>query len=127
MSIELTYINDEGEEIELTLPAKREVCPTCDGDGSVLCEGMRGYAYSAEEFYESFDPEEAEEYFKPHGRYDVTCETCHGRNVIDAVDEEHLSQEQKVQYEKYLEYQDREARYRAEERATTRAENGYRD
>lgn len=83
-----TYTDDDGEEgeIELSLPGKFEVCPGCDGHGTRLCDGMRGHAYTAEEFYESFDDEQAEEYFRRGGRYDVTCDECSGARVVLVVD-----------------------------------------
>lgn len=111
-----TLSNEEGEEIEIQLPCKKEVCPECDGEGHVLCEGMRGHAYSAEEFAESFDSEEAEEYFRPGGRYDVQCPECHGKNVVDVVDEEacQCDPQLKEQLAELQEHWARQARYRAE-------------
>jgi len=86
--IQFKTYTDAGDKIELSLPGKFEVCPGCEGHGTRLCEGMRGEAYTTEEFYESFDDEQAEEYFKRGGRYDVTCEECQGARVIAVVDEE---------------------------------------
>lgn len=126
-TITVTFQDEDGEEHSETFPCRMEVCDECHGEGYVLTEGMRGYAYSAEEFCEAFEPEEQEEYFRPGGRYDVTCPTCKGKNVVPVVDEEKLSTEQKKAYALYLESQDREAAYRAEERATRRAECGWRD
>lgn len=126
-TITVTFQDDDGEEYTVTFPSKMEVCHECGGEGFVLAEGMRGYAYSAEEFCDSFDPEEREEYFRPGGRYDQTCPVCHGKNVVPVVEEEQLSTEQKEAYRLWCEAQDREAAYRAEERATCRAECGYRD
>ena len=85
---------------------------------------MRGHAYSMEEFAESFDEEEAEEYFTRGGRYDVTCPTCNGDNVVAVVDEERLSQEQKVVFAKHQKYQEKVARWDAEDRQTRRMESG---
>lgn len=82
-----TTYTDDGDEIECELPGKRIVCPGCDGHGTRLRDGMRGHAYTAEEFHESFDEEQAEEYFRHGGRYDVTCAECQGERVIDDVDE----------------------------------------
>lgn len=101
MSIELTIENDEGEEETMDLPSIMEVCNDCDGHGSVLCEGMRGHAYSMEEFEESFDDEEDRE---------AECPTCKGKNVIAVVDEAHLTPEQQTFYKLYEEAQDRRAR-----------------
>ena len=121
-TITVTYITDRGEEIVLDLPAKNEVCHDCDGEGYVLCEGMRGYAYSAEEFCESFDAEERAEYFRPGGRYDVVCPTCKGKNVIAVVDEDNIPDSLKAQYEAYSEYAEEVARIDACDRATVAAE-----
>lgn len=121
-TIEVTYENDDGEEINLVLPAKNEVCSDCGGDGKVLCDGMRGHAYTSEEFAESFDDEEAEEYFKVGGRYDVECQTCQGRNVVAVVDEEHIPEDQKAAYALYVRYDRQRAEGEADDRATERAE-----
>ena len=126
-TITLTYENDENEEVVLVFPAVMEVCPECEGEGHVLCDGMRGHAYSAEEFYESFDEDERVEYFTRGGMYDQQCPLCHGKNVIPVVDEEHLTEHQKLEYEVWCEYDERRAMYDAQDRATRYAENGYRE
>lgn len=69
---------------EMLLPAKRVVCPRCDGSGKHVNEAIDGHGLTSEDFAE--DPDFAESYFS--GVYDVTCETCNGNNVIDEVDEE---------------------------------------
>lgn len=86
--MEITFENSAGEEITVKLPTKKEVCSNCEGTGTQLCSGMRGEVYTAEEFAESFDEEQQEEYFRPGGRYDVLCEVCKGKNVVDEVDED---------------------------------------
>jgi len=104
------------DELEHELPTRREVCPGCDGHGTRLCDGMRGHAYTAEEFEESFDDEQAEEYFKHGGRYDVTCSECQGERVIDAVDEDAcVSDEDKATLALYHTKLDAEHRDRMEE------------
>lgn len=127
MSIKITIENDDGEEETMSLPAKMEVCPECQGSGFVLCEGMRGHAYSAEEFAESFDEEEAQEYFTRGGMYDTQCDHCHGQNVVPVVEEDRLTPAQKEFYQTYLDQESSKARMDAEDRATMRAECGYRD
>ncbi len=79
--------DDDGERV-VTLPVRLEVCSRCHGTGYHLTPSIGEHAYSMEEFRESFDPEEAEEYFRRGGIYDVTCERCKGRNVEEVVDEE---------------------------------------
>jgi RecJ-like exonuclease len=118
MTITISIAGDD-EEIEHELPSKNEVCSECSGEGYVLCEGMRGHAYSAEEFNEAFyDDEDKAEYFRRGGKYDVTCHVCKGKNVVPVVDENQLTKEQKEIYKVYLEQeesrQEDEANYRAE-------------
>lgn len=121
-TIECTYENEDGEEVVLTLPAKMEVCDDCGGHGYVLREGMRGHAYSAEEFAEAFDDEDREEYFRRGGKYDTVCPTCQGRNVVPVVNESRLTPEQKLQYQEYQEYQAEMDRIDSEMRAYERME-----
>ena len=87
-TIKFTSETDDGEEIEHELPGKFEVCPGCEGHGTRLCEGLRGHAFTAEEFNETFDDEEREAYFTRGSYYDVACEECHGKRVVAVVDEE---------------------------------------
>lgn len=122
-TIIVKYENDEGEEIELELPCKMEVCDRCEGYGTHLTPSIGEHAYSSEEFYEAFDDEESrEQYFKRGGIYDVTCEVCHGKNVVPVIDEENIPEELKAQYQEYLKYDERMAQYEAEDRATARME-----
>lgn len=74
--------DDDDNEIESTLPGKMEVCSDCGGESYVLSPSIRNHCYSQEEFDESFDDEEREEYFTRGGRYDVICPTCNGKNVV---------------------------------------------
>ncbi len=118
------YTNEDGDEIELDLPTRMEVCDECEGHGFVLCEGMRGHAYTREEFEDSFDDEERGEYFKWGGRYDVPCPTCGGKNVVPVVDEAKLDAEEREFYAAWEEAEDEKGRWAAEDRATERMERG---
>jgi len=91
--MEFTYENDEGEDITVTFPSVKVVCPRCKGHGTHLHNDIGSYAYSVEEFQDSFDEEEQAEYFRHGGRYDVLCERCHGKNVVDEIDEEKCQQD----------------------------------
>ena len=99
-TIELTIYGDDTEgspERVVELPAKKAVCPKCEGHGSILNPSIAQHAYSAEEFYESFPNEEDRaEYFRRGGMYDVTCPTCKGANVIDVVDVDALATAQQI-------------------------------
>ena len=73
--------NEEGEEASYTLPARFQVCATCEGRGthvrpSVDASGFDGW-------------DDVDEYGESNylaGAYDVTCCTCGGRNVVPSID-----------------------------------------
>jgi hypothetical protein len=104
---------DTGDDLEVQLPSRKCVCPTCEGEGYVLNPSMRGHAYAKEEFDDAFDDEQRAEYLKRGGIYDVVCETCNGRNVVDEVAEDQLTPAQLVQYEAWCESQRADAEYEA--------------
>jgi phage FluMu protein Com len=114
-AIKLTIYGDDTEdspERVVELPAKKEVCPKCEGHGSILNPSIAQHAYTASEFAESFDEEEAAEYFRRGGRYDVKCPTCKGANVIDVVDVEALaSARQIVDYSAWKKQEDDRAKF----------------
>lgn len=83
-------LNDESDE-EIELPARYEVCDTCDGRGSHTNSSIDRQGLTAEDFAE--DPDFAEDYFR--GRYDVPCAECHGKRVVPVVDETRATPEQK--------------------------------
>lgn len=98
-TIKLTIYGDDTEdnpERVVELPAKKAVCPKCEGHGSVLNPSIAEHAYTASEFEESFDEEEREHYFRHGGMYDVTCPKCQGANVIDVVDVDALASAQQI-------------------------------
>lgn len=74
---------EDDDEVVYTLPAKYEVCPTCEGSGKHVNPSIDSHGISAEEFRE--DPGFAEDYFR--GMYDVPCYECGGRNVVPRIDE----------------------------------------
>ena len=86
MTQEYTLMSEDGGEYTIELPVKYEVCPRCDGHGTHLNPSIGEHAYTPEEFAESFDEEEATEYFRRGGRYDVTCEKCRGGRVSPVID-----------------------------------------
>lgn len=38
----ITVTDDEGDEVQIALPGKMEVCPRCDGEGAHLTPFDRG-------------------------------------------------------------------------------------
>jgi RecJ-like exonuclease len=92
-TITFTYYHTDiagntSDETEYDLPAKFEICPSCDGCGtdrgrSVECDGG---GFTASEWAEQ-DEEFKEQYLS--GFYDRQCETCKGHTGrILVVDEE---------------------------------------
>lgn len=122
--IQITYTNDEGDEVTCDLPSKNVVCPRCEGDGTHLTPSIGQHAYSAEEFEEAFsESEDREEYFRRGGRYDVVCERCCGRNVVKVVDVDACrTDEQKAHLAAYEGYEREQYEYEAECRAERRME-----
>lgn len=75
-------INEEGED-EMTIPAKYEVCGTCDGHGSHVNPSIDSQGLTREDFDD--DPDFEQDYRA--GRYDVPCAECRGRRVVPVVDD----------------------------------------
>lgn len=111
--IAITYTGEDGEEVTADLPSRKIVCPACKGEGFLLHPSMRGHVYTAEEFAEAFSEEEAAEYTRRGGRYDVPCERCCGNNVVDEVDDECLTAEQREHYDSWCNAQREDAEYEA--------------
>lgn len=84
----MKLLNFETDE-EVTIPTMRIVCPRCDGSG-VHDHPAFSNGITQDQFDE--DPDFREEYMS--GRYDVACEECKGRNVVDTPDREKCTPEQ---------------------------------
>lgn len=82
---------DTEQGLEVRLPSKRDMCPTCEGEGTTVFGRMRGDAavFTQEDFEE--DPDLAENL--ENGVYDKECPHCKGTRVVDTVDEERLEKE----------------------------------
>lgn len=114
--IRFTRTTDEGDEVEIDLPASYEVCGRCQGEGkhdhSAFSNGI-----SREQFDE--DPDFSEDYFA--GVYDVQCEECGGNRVVPVVNEaECKRQGLEADLEAYYEGRRAEASHRAERAAERR-------
>lgn len=81
----------KGNQFEILLPAKRIVCPDCDGSGTELCSGLKGAVLSDDH---TSDPDFMESYMT--GDYDVVCSSCKGSNVALELDWASLSEKMKV-------------------------------
>jgi hypothetical protein len=85
MTFTFTQENDDGEEVSYTLPAKFEVCPTCEGRGSHVNPSIDAGGISEDDdFWHDDEDEEGNSRYRS-GFYNVTCYTCGGRNVVPAI------------------------------------------
>lgn len=91
MILTFTVENEDGEEYDAEIPARFEVCWTCDGKGRHVNPSIDSNGLTAEDFAE--DPDFAEEYMS--GAYDVTCYGCGGRRVVPVPDEGRCDEAQK--------------------------------
>lgn len=82
MKIQIETYDEDGDILTHEVTARYDVCVHCEGHGTILNPSIAQHAYSQEEFAESFDEEEAEEYFRRGGRYDITCPDCKGLRVV---------------------------------------------
>jgi hypothetical protein len=126
ISVRIGYCPDGGDDLTATLPAMFVVCQNCGGHGTHLCPSLRGASFSSEEFEDLFDTEEDRaEYFRHGGKYDVTCASCNGRNVVLVVNEAACSKEQLTLFQQHMQLEAEEARERAIDARVMRAECGY--
>lgn len=104
------YGEDENGDYseEITLPATLEVCDGCHGTGTHVHRAIDGNGITGAE-WEEWDYEDREDYMG--GRFDVTCEDCHGRNVMPVVDWDSVPDKVAERVQEQL---DREAEYEAE-------------
>jgi hypothetical protein len=123
--MDATYTDEEtGDEVTVQFPSKFEVCPRCEGHGTYLNPSIGNHAYSAEEFSESFDDEEAEQYFKRGGIYDIACEQCGGKRVIEVPNPKAMNAEQKASLAAWEEQEEERAAEEAADRKTRWYEDG---
>lgn len=85
-----TYCTDGTGTETFELPAKFEICGTCQGRGSHVNPSIDAHGISREEFDE--DPDFRESYMS--GMYDVSCYECHGGRVVPVVDTSNLTESQ---------------------------------
>lgn len=111
-TIKFHYENDDGEEIEVNLPAVYEVCTKCCGTGSIVNPAIDGNGLTREDFDQ--DPGFEEDYFS--GVYDIQCPECDGERLIAEVDENRCNIHDLNKYNEYLNEQDRFRREDSSER-----------
>ena len=108
----ITVEDDEGDEHDVDVPIKFEVCGVCDGKGTHVNPSIDSGGLTREDFAE--DPDFAESYFS--GAYDMQCECCHGNNVMPVLveDDARLSQKQKYAIQYQYDMDQHEADHEAE-------------
>ena len=107
--ITFTVEDEDGNEVDMTLPAKFEVCDRCHGRGSVDGNGFEGGITGSE--WSEMDQDDRESYMS--GDYDEYCPECKGLRVVLHPDEDRADSEILKAYWQKLEA---DARYRSEER-----------
>ena len=112
--IQVTVFTDEGDELELDLPAKFALCPRCRGAGSHVNPAIDGNGLTREDLDEA-GPEFFEDYMA--GVYDVACHRCKGEKVIKELDRDRADPDDLALYDKTMkELADLEAEEAAERR-----------
>ena len=81
--VAIAELPDEWDTVEVEVPFRFVVCPTCDGTGHHVNPSVDAHGISPEEFAE--DPDFAEDYMS--GVYDVPCYECDGQRVVPEPDE----------------------------------------
>jgi DnaJ-class molecular chaperone len=98
-----------GDDTEVTLPWRWEICSTCSGNGH---HSHRLGAISEETMWGDWDEQDREDYFA--GAFDETCSVCDGSGKVRVVDETRCT---KDMLKAYREQQEDDAEMRAIERA----------
>ncbi len=109
---------DDGVTVELEIPARWEVCSTCNGAGSHVNPAIDGHGITQEERDRDWSPEEWEGYMR--GAYDVTCYECDGRTTVLAADWQGLDKSDPALADRYRAHLDAELRYAIEDAAERR-------
>ena len=85
-------------EMEIDIPAKFELCNTCEGKGKMVNPSIDSHGLSAEDFDD--DPDFRENYFS--GMYDIPCNECGGRRVSAEPDYERMPKDLAEQVESFI-------------------------
>ena len=117
-----TVENDEGDEDEIQIPAKWEICDRCHGNGTRVNPNIDGHGMTAEEWAD-FGEEEREMYM--NGGYDVQCEAGCRDGKILVPDENCCGREpHKTNLVIYYKQREQKARELREDRRTLYMESG---
>lgn len=92
------YTDEEGLESEVELPAKWEICSTCNGETK---HSHAIGAITSDEWEHDWSEDERESYL--NGGYDRRCEPCNGTGKVLNVDLETLKYSKPILYKAYIE------------------------
>lgn len=75
--MQITIIDDDGDEVEHIIPAVWEICSNCQGNGS---HSKHLGAITQEDLDRDWSADEFDAYLA--GAYDKQCEVCHGSGKV---------------------------------------------
>ena len=111
VTFSVTVEDDEGEyEETVTVHAKYEFCPTCQGRGQHVNPSIDANGLTAEDF--ANDPDFRDDYLS--GTYDVDCYGCGGRTTILVPDTNRMNDDEKRLLNAHEEEDIADAEYAAE-------------
>ena len=96
-----TYEDDDGNEVEVHVPFKWEICDRCRGDSTHVNPSIDGNGITASEWEEEWDDESREMYMS--GGYDVACHDCGGSSKVKEPDESVLTEDERRRWDKHCE------------------------
>ena len=94
-----SYTDENGEEVDVELPARWDICSTCYGEGRHSL-AIDGHGISEEERERDWDPESWADYLA--GEYDSPCQDCKSNGKVLVVDVEALEPDLAKRYEEHL-------------------------
>jgi len=102
IKVQVKIYDDEAEDGERTIevPGVREVCGRCHGDGTHWHPAFSN-GITQQEREEDWDDDSWDGLMS--GQYNVVCEECGGRNVVDIVDEEAFAEQMPDDYSLWAE------------------------
>lgn len=113
LTVNFTFEDDEGEEHEVSLPGRYEICGNCQGHGQ-HAHAIDGDGITSSE-WDEWDEDDRETYMS--GGYDQPCEECDGTGKVVVVDEVTADPELLKRYQDHARF---EAECRAEDRYNQR-------
>lgn len=93
-----TFIDEFGHKPRM----HNVVCPECDGNGRHATPSLRDHAFTQDEIYEMGEEwYEFQENYR-NGFYDVPCDRCERRNVVEEIDYDCLTTEERKMIDDWI-------------------------